>query len=61
MFKIRWRRVLLGLLLCLLVRYGFLLTRIYAYSSQGDAAPADEGYFYASYLLRRPFRPDLNL
>jgi uncharacterized SAM-binding protein YcdF (DUF218 family) len=41
MIKIRWRKVLLGLLLCLLVWYGFLLTRIYAYSSQSDAAPAD--------------------
>ena len=41
MFKIRWRKVLLGLLLCLLVWYGFLLTCIYAYSSESDAAPAD--------------------
>ena len=41
MIKIHWRRVVLGLLLLLLVWYAFLLTRIYAYSFQGDITPAD--------------------
>ncbi len=34
MIKIRWRRVVPGLLFLLLVWYAFLLTRIYAYSLQ---------------------------
>jgi uncharacterized SAM-binding protein YcdF (DUF218 family) len=41
MIKFRWRKPILGLLLFVLIWYGFLLTRIYAYSSKSDTAPAD--------------------
>jgi hypothetical protein len=67
----RWPRIVLGLFLLLVLWLWFLANQIYRYSRESYSQPADVAivlgaavwnerpYYYASYLLRRPFISDV--